>query len=97
MPVIVTTPVVSATPDKTTYRKGEQVTVTFTVDDAPATTSQTRVIEWAGRDGEGHQVTGTLTITTETTGPDPFTLDWVRWADTRLTFTVDGLTATSVA
>jgi hypothetical protein len=92
-----TVPTVGATPNKSNYQQGEAVSVTFTITDAPVDQATTRAIDWSGHDGEGNVVTGTLSIVSHSPKPDTFVLDFVKWRDTGVAFTVNGLQATSVA
>lgn len=92
-----TPPVVTATPNKSNYQQGEAATVTFSVVDQPVDTPKSRVIDWVGHDSEGNVVNGSLTIVSHSQAPDVFILDSVKWRDTGVAFTVNGLQASSVA
>lgn len=92
-----TVPVVVATANKTDYTQGEPVTVTFSVTDAPRDVATPRTITWTGVDGEGNAVSGTLTINSHSGSPDTFGLTSVKWVDTGVALTINGLQATGTA
>ncbi len=89
-------PVVTATPDKSSYQQGEAVTVTFTVAGDTRDQADPKTITYTGHDDEGNSVTGTLTVIVHRQVADGFTLDSVSWQGGDA-FAINGLVATGTA
>lgn len=89
-------PTVTATPDKSSYNVGDVVKIQFTVVDGPVNSGANKTITWTGHDGEGNEVSGTLTTVVNTPVPDTFVLTSVKWPN-GTAFAINGLVATGVA
>lgn len=90
-------PKVTATADKTEYRQGDPVVVTFAVDADTRDQATKRTVTFSGHDDEGNSVSATVTTTVITQVADTFTLDSVIWEDTGAAFAVNGLQAGGTA